>query len=64
MSSDLRNLLTRMMNERLKSASDLKLLADAGVRLTLDGDKSTIQDMVKREYDSADQLKRTIDKMA
>jgi hypothetical protein len=49
MSSDLKDLLIRMRNSHLKHASDLKRLADAGVKLKLDGDPSTILDMVKRE---------------
>jgi hypothetical protein len=49
MSSDLKELLTRMRNSYLKHALDLKRLADAGVELKLDDDPSTIRDMVKRE---------------
>jgi hypothetical protein len=63
MPSELKVLLIRMRNSHLKHASDLKRLADAGVKMRMDGDPSTIQDMVKREYDAADRLQKTIERM-
>jgi hypothetical protein len=63
MSSELKDLLTRMRNSHLEHAADLKRLADAGVKLRLDGDPSTILDMVRREYDAADALQKTIDRI-
>jgi hypothetical protein len=56
MSSEFKDLLIRMQDTHLKHASDLKRLADAGVKMKMDGDPSTIQDMVKREYDAANGL--------
>jgi hypothetical protein len=64
MESGLKDLLIQMRNSHLNYAIELKRLADAGVTLKIDGDPSTIQDMVKREYDVAHSLERTIDKMS
>jgi hypothetical protein len=61
MKSELKDLLIQIQNDHLNHAIMLKRFADAGVEL--DGDPSTIWDMVKREYDAAHGLKRTVDKM-
>jgi hypothetical protein len=58
MSSELKNLLTRMRDIHLKSADELKKMADAG-----DGDPCTTSDTAKRELESAERLQKTIDKM-